>query len=169
MTRNSSRPRIAGIAGLLIAAVATAGWRSPDKLVRTWNGSVAAEGDTIRKGPPWCLAAAQPDLSRFMHQKILMFATAAPDDSTMADARAAAGNMPITPAAQVTVVTDEVTCRKASRALDDWFWTTAQGAGVHLVKVGQRYVILAPGANRGEFHEVAYTDSRFAKLALSLF
>jgi len=112
-----------------------------DEEVRPGYASRAHESPTrvVRGNSSWTTAAR---IAGLLH-KVLMFATAAPDDSTMADARAAAGKMPLTPATNVVVVTDEATCRKASRAFDQWFWTTPRGAAVHLVQAGQRYVILA--------------------------
>lgn len=98
-----------------------------------------------------------------------MYADAAPEATTWVNVRVALGNMPRTPASQISVATDEQTCRKASRALDQRYWQTPQGAAVHLVKVGTRYAIHAPGVSRGEFEEMIHTDSRFSKLAITLF
>ncbi len=129
----------------------------------------ALVADSLRKGPPWCLAGSQPAKARFILEKVQQFADTADDDSALVEVRAAAGNMFRASAASVQTVTHEATCRKASQALDQWYWATAQGAAVHLVKVGTRYAVHAPGVNRGKFEEMVHTDSTFKKLATTLF
>jgi hypothetical protein len=161
--------RVAAIAGVAALAATTAWSPAPASARGRAVVAVGTYTDTLLKGPPWCLAAVQPEKSNYLRQSILMYADAAPEDTTWVSVRVALGNMPRTPASQISVVTDEQTCRKASRALDQWLWKTPQGAAVHLVKVGARYAIYAPGANRGEFGEVAHTDAQFNKIAISLF
>jgi len=166
--------RVGPIAGVVfvVAAAGVLGGASADPSFTpraVAPADLAAVPDTLRKGPPWCLAGIQPRKAQSILDRLRQFADAPPDDSVLVDVRAGAGNMPRTPAADVQTVTDETTCRKASRALDQWYWQTPQGSAVHLVKVGTRYAIHAPGVSRGEFQEMIHTDSRFNKLAITLF
>jgi hypothetical protein len=161
--------RLLGAIVSVVALAATIAWRPTPASTHGRTVSAGTYTDTLRKGPPWCLAAVEPEKSNYLIQSILMYADAPPEDTAGVNVRVALGNMPRTPASQISVVTDEQTCRKASRALDQWLWKTPQGAAVHLVKVGNRYAIYAPGTNRGEFGELAHTDSRFNKIAVSLF
>ena len=171
--------RIAGFI-TVVATVAVSGVAAPAALAltsspagvpagRTLAAGTTAGADTLRKGPPWCLATVQSRNSQSILERIQQFADAPADDSALVEVRIAAGDMPRTPIAQIETVTNEATCRKASQALDKWYWATPQGAAVHLVKVGTRYAIHAPGVSRGEFEEMIHTDSKFAKLAIILF
>ena len=64
-------------------------------------------------------------------------------------------------------MTDEVTCRKASRLLDTDFFTAPQGIAVHLTRVGTRYAIYAAGIQAGEFTHVVWVDSKWKIVASS--
>lgn len=166
--------RVVPVAGLVaVAAAADVLYSAPIGPSFAPRASTAITSvlvaDTLQKGPPWCLAGVQPRKAQFILDRIRQFADAPTDDSALVEVRVAAGNMPRTAAVDVQTVTDEATCRKASRALDQWYWQTRQGAAVHLVKVGTRYAIHAPGVTRGEFEEMVHTDSKFAKLAIVLF
>lgn len=165
---------IAAVAIVAVAVTGSAPANASAALALRGSGLTAtaaslATADTLRKGPPWCLAGTQSRKAQFILDKVRQFADAPPDDSALVEVRVAAGNMPRTAASSIQTVTDENTCRKASRALDQWYWKTAQGAAVHVVKVGTRYVIHAPGVNRGESEEMVHTDSQFNKLAIVLF
>ena len=129
-------------------------------------GSFTAETILV-KGPPWCLAPTDTATANRIVRRIRGIASST--DSLYSALRDSLGFMPQVAPQQVVAVTDEATCRKASRTLDTELFVSAQLAAVHLTKVGSWYAIIAPGSRLGEFTPAVWTDNKWTKKAVSEF
>jgi len=87
-------------------------------------------------------------------------------DSSAILARAAIDMQPIAQS-EVVMITDEAICRRASAALDSFFFVAPESASVFLVRLGSRYAIHPPGYRVESFGYMIHTDSAFNKLAVT--
>lgn len=123
----------------------------------------AAQGTPVE---PWCVSSTD-QTAQFMQATLVRLATST--DSITAAVRDSLAHMPVTLAADITMLSDEALCQRASASLDSSFFATPQASPVYLARVGARYAIRPRDARAGEFSYLVYTDTAFNRLAVGTF
>lgn len=77
--------------------------------------------------------------------------------------------MPVTPEAEIVLVTDEAICERASKALDSMFFVSPEVSAVYVVRLGSRYAIHPPGIVGSGWGYVVHTDTLFRKIAIGTY
>lgn len=106
----------------------------------------------------WC-RPTDDMVATFLHRYLVRIGTS--PDSVTARMRDTLGiSAPLT-SSDIALVSDEVLCERASRALDSTFFEAPTAASVYMARIGPRYAIHPPGVQAGEFSFLVYTDTAF--------
>ena len=110
--------------------------------------------------PPWCMPT-QDMQAQFLFVQTRYVATSV--DETAAELRDSLAAMPMVPASEVELLSDEVLCQRASAALDSFYFDTPQAKAVYLARAGQRYAIHPPVDQPDDIYLIIHVDSAFNK------
>ncbi|MEJ7811095.1 MAG: hypothetical protein WKG32_11850 [Gemmatimonadaceae bacterium] len=109
-------------------------------------------------GPPWCLPATDTAAVRFAD-----FLVKIGSSSGLAEVRRSI-NLPVTPADQISLVSDEELCRRAVQARDSvnaGVASVPKGEPLYLARFGTMYAAYPPNHHGGEWGTIDFFDNTF--------
>jgi hypothetical protein len=115
-----------------------------------------ARAAALSTPPPWCLSTTDAHAAAIL--KVLRQLGTSTDSNWVK--RREALELPTTPAADIVMLSDEVLCERASRAVDSQAITGPPlNAAVYLARFGTHYAVNAPNLRGGEWGSIDFFDS----------